>query len=252
MARIRPKLSYANVMATIAVFLALGGGAAAALKLKANSVGSKQIKPDAVQGVDANEATFGQVPSAATANTANTANGVSPDAVGPAGIQNPTRSLNLPLSSFVLDGGQLSFAFNDGGPPGLSFGPNQLAIEWDDDSDGGGTNVADTGEVLTNFVVPRDYASGGSVALAVAKSGDAGISEAFDCFAYIDNVPGAHVTTPTTSGSLTTYVVSLPGAFAPGASVELSCFFLAGTGPANAFDDVVWLEGAEFRYAATQ
>jgi hypothetical protein len=42
------KLTYANVMATVAVFAALGGGAYAAIKLPANSVGSKQIKKKAV------------------------------------------------------------------------------------------------------------------------------------------------------------------------------------------------------------
>jgi hypothetical protein len=46
--QVRSGLTYANVMATIAVFLALGGGAYAALKLPKNSVGSKQIKRNAV------------------------------------------------------------------------------------------------------------------------------------------------------------------------------------------------------------
>jgi hypothetical protein len=46
--RIKAGLTYANVMATVAVFLALGGGAYAALKLPKNSVGSKQIKAGAV------------------------------------------------------------------------------------------------------------------------------------------------------------------------------------------------------------
>src|SRR4051812_37343815 len=36
-------------MATVAVFLALGGGAYAALKLPKNSVGAKQIKKNAVR-----------------------------------------------------------------------------------------------------------------------------------------------------------------------------------------------------------
>jgi hypothetical protein len=48
--RIRPSFTYANVIATLALFLALGGGAYAALKLPKNSVGSKQIKPNAVSG----------------------------------------------------------------------------------------------------------------------------------------------------------------------------------------------------------
>ena len=42
------RLSYANVMATIAVFMALGGGAYAAFKLPKNSVGTKQLKNAAV------------------------------------------------------------------------------------------------------------------------------------------------------------------------------------------------------------
>lgn len=48
MSKLRCGLTYANVMATVAVFIALGGGAYAALKLPKNSVGSKQIKRGAV------------------------------------------------------------------------------------------------------------------------------------------------------------------------------------------------------------
>jgi hypothetical protein len=48
MSKVLSRLTYANVMATIAVFIALGGGAYAALKVPANSVGSKQLKKKAV------------------------------------------------------------------------------------------------------------------------------------------------------------------------------------------------------------
>ena len=48
MHRIRGKLTYANVMATIAVFIALGGASYAAIKLPKNSVGTKQLKNGAV------------------------------------------------------------------------------------------------------------------------------------------------------------------------------------------------------------
>ena len=48
MAALREKLTYANVMATIAVFIALGGGAIAATQLPKNSVGAKQLKKAAV------------------------------------------------------------------------------------------------------------------------------------------------------------------------------------------------------------
>ena len=48
MSRLRPKLTYANVMSTLAVFLVLGGGAYAATRLPKNSVGAKQLKKNSV------------------------------------------------------------------------------------------------------------------------------------------------------------------------------------------------------------
>ena len=83
----RPKLTYANVMATIAVFIALGGASYAALKLPKNSVGAKQLKKNAVTtakikkeavtaakvrkgtltGTQINASTLGTVPNAANA-----------------------------------------------------------------------------------------------------------------------------------------------------------------------------------------
>src|SRR3954452_3226009 len=48
---IRTRLTYANVMSTLAVFLVLGGGAAfAATHLGKNTVGAKQLKKNAVTG----------------------------------------------------------------------------------------------------------------------------------------------------------------------------------------------------------
>ncbi len=49
--RPRPRLTYANVIATLALFLALGGATAyAASTLGRNTVGSKQLKKNAVTG----------------------------------------------------------------------------------------------------------------------------------------------------------------------------------------------------------
>jgi hypothetical protein len=82
----RPRLSYANVMATIAVFLVLAGGAAyAASHLPKNSVGTKQLKKNsvatakikngAVTGAKIDLSTLGTVPSAVNAGNANTVGG---------------------------------------------------------------------------------------------------------------------------------------------------------------------------------
>lgn len=48
LSRMRTRLTYANVTATLALFLALGGGAYAAVKLPKNSVGAAQIKKGAI------------------------------------------------------------------------------------------------------------------------------------------------------------------------------------------------------------
>ena len=48
MRRLRGKLTYANVMSTLCLFMLLGGGAYAATRLHANSVGTKQLKGGAV------------------------------------------------------------------------------------------------------------------------------------------------------------------------------------------------------------
>ena len=50
--KLRGRLTYANVMATIAVFVALGGTSVAAVSLKRNSVGSAQIKNGSVISAD--------------------------------------------------------------------------------------------------------------------------------------------------------------------------------------------------------
>lgn len=83
MSRMRGKLTYANTMATIAVFIALGGAGYAAVKLPKNSVGTKQIKKEAVStakikngavtGSKVNLATFGTIPNAAHATIADNA-----------------------------------------------------------------------------------------------------------------------------------------------------------------------------------
>ena len=48
LARVRARLTYANTMSTLAVFIALGGTAWAATALPRNSVGASQIRTGAV------------------------------------------------------------------------------------------------------------------------------------------------------------------------------------------------------------
>lgn len=48
MSRIKPKITYANVVASLALFIALGGTSFAVTQLARNSVGAKQIRKNAV------------------------------------------------------------------------------------------------------------------------------------------------------------------------------------------------------------
>lgn len=52
MSRIQSHLTYANVMATLALFVALGGASYAAVKLPAASVGTKQIRDGSIATKD--------------------------------------------------------------------------------------------------------------------------------------------------------------------------------------------------------
>jgi hypothetical protein len=85
---LRPRPTYASITATLALFVALGGGAYAATALPANSVGSRQLKKHAVAnskiqdhsitgtklransltGADVNESSLGKVPAATLAD----------------------------------------------------------------------------------------------------------------------------------------------------------------------------------------
>jgi hypothetical protein len=85
--RLRKRLTYANVMSSIAVFLVLGGATAFAAskigtsqikanaittgKIKKEAVTTAKIKKDAVTGAKVKESSLGEVPSAGNANTVN-------------------------------------------------------------------------------------------------------------------------------------------------------------------------------------
>src|SRR5688500_9282597 len=77
------QLSYANVTATIALFIALGGSSYAALSLPRNSVGTQQIRPGAVRSVDVKNRSL-QV-----SDLSSTARAALAGRIGPAGPAGP-------------------------------------------------------------------------------------------------------------------------------------------------------------------
>jgi hypothetical protein len=71
---LRSRLTYANVMSTLAVFIALGGSSYAAVKisgkdLKHRSVPGTKIKRNSLTGVEIRESKLGRVPRAASADS---------------------------------------------------------------------------------------------------------------------------------------------------------------------------------------
>jgi len=114
---LRGKLTYANVMATIAVFIALGGSAYAAAQLKKNSVGTKQLRKNAVIGAKVKDGSLsavdigGAVDSADHASTADSAARAASaeTSIDSLRAANADRLDGLPSSAFVQTGQLGSF-----------------------------------------------------------------------------------------------------------------------------------------------
>ncbi len=119
---LRARLSYANVAATLALFLALAGGTAiAAGKITAkdlapDSVGGSELKNDAAKGKNIKEDTLGPVPTAGKANN-----------VLWAVVSNTAANQN---ATVVRAGQDLTTAFEGGGIVEVDFGRDVSSCAW--------------------------------------------------------------------------------------------------------------------------
>jgi hypothetical protein len=168
--------------------------------------------------------------------------------VGPANVENPTRSVNLPLRAF-LDLAQSPIDFNSSNSvfsPDFAFFNSGLVIIYDDDG-----GAEDFFGIASTLSVPPDYASGGSFALRISKDAHQGSSEFISCQAGINGAPpgGAGGSPEINTAAIAVYVVAPSGAYAPGDSVAVSCFPFSAPG---SIDDVIRIHSIEFRYTATQ
>jgi hypothetical protein len=93
MKRVRSKLSYANVVSTICLFVVLGGSAYAASQLPKNSVGTKQLKNGAVSLAKINSAAKQSLKGAAGA----------PGAAGAAGAAGKSGATNVVVRQGELE-----------------------------------------------------------------------------------------------------------------------------------------------------
>jgi hypothetical protein len=170
-----PRFTYASVTSTLALFIALGGGAYAAATLPANSVGAKQIKKGSVErvkiknnavdgskvldnaltGDDIKESTLAKVPFSAVADNAGNAThaalAAGLDKITYRGATGSAPASADTAATAVCDPGQRVI----GG--GVRVDDPSVALVDDSYPDGGGTSwtahIATGGMGGTNFTV---------------------------------------------------------------------------------------------------
>jgi hypothetical protein len=132
MARIRRRFTYGNVMATLALFVAMGGTSYAALKFPRNSVGTRELKS---RSVGASELRTKAVTSRAIKDRGIRLRDMSKSAraslrgtQGPAGPQGPQGPAGLTYYAVVNSGGQSVLGNATGG--GLR-GVNEYIVRFD-------------------------------------------------------------------------------------------------------------------------
>ena len=177
MHRLRRHFTFANVIACLALFIALGGASYAAFKLPRNSVGTRQLKNGAVTGAKIRKgavtaasiapgtidpATLGTVPSATnaahattadraakatsadTAGTANTLAGLAPSAFASADrVISGRASYTAPTLQPILSiPGGLSISVVPGsGGQELHFASSSGSGEWEISDKSGGASI---------------------------------------------------------------------------------------------------------------
>lgn len=103
--RLRPKLSYSNVIASLALFLALGGIAVAA-GLPKNSVGPNQLKKGAVTAAKIRKqaVTSGKIAPGAVTNGKLGTNSVGPNNIGNGAVTSAKIGANAVLAAAIKNG----------------------------------------------------------------------------------------------------------------------------------------------------
>jgi hypothetical protein len=177
--RLLHRLTYANVVATLALFVALGGSAYAVTK-----IGSKQVKNRSLKGVDVrrntlggkevNESKLGRVRRAGTANQAQqAANAINAVSAGLANLANNSQALGGQQPAFFEKSSRTQFARASGSPPDPAS--EGTLLQWDALGllvKAPQQGACSTSEQLT-LRIQNNRASGGPPLLLTRETGDA-------------------------------------------------------------------------------
>ena len=165
------------------------------------------------------------------------------------------RSLPLPLTSFVnsTDAESLDFTASNGTSPDFVLSSGILGIEYDDDSDAGGADTADTDFISTSFTVPPDYASGGHMEFARREFGSGGVTERWFCEGG-DNSNTFPVSDTVATGVGNFFsgssILEAIG-YDAGDSIHFRCRFDDGAG-GNTYNDPAQIRSFSFVYTSTR
>jgi hypothetical protein len=195
---LRRHLTYANVVASLALFLALGGAAFAATQLPRNSVGTGQLKPEAV--------TAGKI----AKRTRNQLKG----ATGPAGAQGPTGKTGAKGATGARGATGPKGDTGARGPAGADgLGP---AIEVF-------TTIPrkSPGEILSPTLGAGAYVISAEVTVSNTEAGEGAAVECFLTAAGEESSPGRAATLD--QGDTQTIALSLTHTFTAPRPVSLGC-----------------------------
>jgi len=183
MSRLRSHLSYANVMATVAVFIALGGTSYAVSQLPRNSVGPKQIRSGAVGASEIHTSAVGSKDikdrGVALRDISRAARSSLRGQTGPAGPQGPPGPGAVTLSAAVLPGGNFARSQGTSGPVSTHTNPGVYKVDFNRD-------VTACYAVATISRSPAQTASG-----EIATEMGSGAGDRNSVYVYTSNSSGA-------------------------------------------------------------
>lgn len=239
----RPQLSYSNVIATIALFVALGGAAVAA-GLPKKSVGPQQLKPGAVttKALHRKAVTSGKLaPKAVTAGKLG-ANAVLPGNLGDGIISTEKISDGAVIASKIKNGVVTTNKLNNGAVTTAKLGDGAVTNPKLAD---GSVSVAKLGKGVIGQLQGQ-LESGETLRGVFAVGGDPKISLDSVSFQFpLANPPAAPKENILEAGKTTTACPGITGTATPQAAPGQLCVYI--TSKSSEFEGLEFISGATNR-----
>ncbi len=254
--RIRRYL-HQNVLGLVAIFIALTGTAIALPgknTVQSNDIGpGEQVGNGDTKSINGSWIANGSIALDDLASDSVNENKVADGTLEGQDILDPTRSVGIPLASFI-DCQTNSGAFLD-----FTSGVDATPDFQNSSTDGAGFTIrfdADIGsqdedsEICSQLLVPDDYVSGGALTVRYSKDSPAGVVEQISCAVSV-NSGALNAASVDTGPGLPTDVVTCNPSFtaAPGDSLS---FYLAVTTDAASINNEVDFHAVRFDYLAEQ